>query len=690
MTVIVGDETTSALRVGDLLPTSIYQGDALVWELPRTTLTVEGDTFEPMVELAEGSTATVSWVDENDDVVGTGLTPTITWDDEGPHTVRLLPSVPSDVVTLNLGFHSGQDNGLQSLPPTYHWPTQPVTAIANLQNLPGLRRFMAARTNGTSADPDLYTGPLLGGSLNFAGMTTLEYIECFMADVESVTLTGCTSMIRLCLEACQLTTLDLNPVRHNLRDLRAAFQQTGTLTLTALTGPMEQLYHFCTRRQVLTGMPDLADLPVIRQLWIWRCGVSLDTLTVRSTDDLHSIVLSSDDASGPNNAVRVLDLEGTDWGEMAGAGSAVRIRADQIGLEEIRLDGMTPIGEIRALGNNMSGAALDSLTTTIDGWGTSNGLLRIQSNTGRVGASGYAAVQNLIGRGWTVNYTSPTAATVTTTTLPALTEGLPINTALAATGDGTITWAVTAGTLPAGLTLDAAGSLTGTPTTPGAYDFTVTATNFVGSDAQQYTGTVAEPGETPLWEDTFERANATGFANSGGWFPGPGEADTDVAITDGRLVLTGTESYRRFLHDGGGSLPADIEVEIGFTIATATEPGDGQYWGICNRVNSANNTGCRVVFRNDKNTLRIGSVADASDPGTNISVGGALPSTWNDPGQHILTLRSVGTTHTVLADGVQIASRSFSTNSTLVGGAVGFVGEPQGRAWDYIRVFPAT
>ena len=39
------------------------------------------------------------------------------------------------------------------------------------------------------------------------------------------------------------------------------------------------------------------------------------------------------------------------------------------------------------------------------------------------------------------------------------------------------TYAVTAGTLPAGLTLNADGTITGSPTTPGVYTFIVTATN---------------------------------------------------------------------------------------------------------------------------------------------------------------------------------------------------------------------
>ena len=65
-----------------------------------------------------------------------------------------------------------------------------------------------------------------------------------------------------------------------------------------------------------------------------------------------------------------------------------------------------------------------------------------------------------------------------------------MNVTLAATGTTPITYAVTAGTLPAGLALSSAGALTGTPTTAGAYDFTVTVSNVEGTDTQNFSGTV--------------------------------------------------------------------------------------------------------------------------------------------------------------------------------------------------------
>jgi hypothetical protein len=79
------------------------------------------------------------------------------------------------------------------------------------------------------------------------------------------------------------------------------------------------------------------------------------------------------------------------------------------------------------------------------------------------------------------------APTITTSaTLPTGEQGIAYNQSLAATGgSGGYQWAVTAGALPAGLTLGAGGSLTGTPTVSGNFSFTVQVTDSAGSAVTQ-------------------------------------------------------------------------------------------------------------------------------------------------------------------------------------------------------------
>ena len=95
------------------------------------------------------------------------------------------------------------------------------------------------------------------------------------------------------------------------------------------------------------------------------------------------------------------------------------------------------------------------------------------------------------------NGTVKIAPTITTTeSLPDGEVGTVYSQTLTATGDPTITWNVTSGTLPAGLTLDTnTGTISGTPTTANTYNFTVTATNDSGNDSKQFSLTI-DPKQT--------------------------------------------------------------------------------------------------------------------------------------------------------------------------------------------------
>ncbi|MDR1638942.1 MAG: S-layer homology domain-containing protein [Clostridiales bacterium] len=79
----------------------------------------------------------------------------------------------------------------------------------------------------------------------------------------------------------------------------------------------------------------------------------------------------------------------------------------------------------------------------------------------------------------------PAKPSITTSSLTDGTVGEDYSYTLEATGDGTIKW--TATNLPAGLTLSESGILSGTPTTAGSSQVTVTAKNDVDSDSAELT-----------------------------------------------------------------------------------------------------------------------------------------------------------------------------------------------------------
>ncbi|MBE7184515.1 MAG: autotransporter domain-containing protein [Methylobacterium mesophilicum] len=135
------------------------------------------------------------------------------------------------------------------------------------------------------------------------------------------------------------------------------------------------------------------------------------------------------------------------------------------------------------------------------------------------------------------NIQAPTIA-VTPSTIPQPQVGSSYSVNLGASG-GTAPYAfaITAGTLPAGLSLNAGGALSGTPTQGGSYNFTVAATDsstgtgapFTGT--QQYTGTVLAPA---------------------------------IVLSPGAVpAATGGQSYSQSLTASGGTAPYSYAVTAG-------------------------------------------------------------------------------------------------------------------------------
>jgi hypothetical protein len=86
----------------------------------------------------------------------------------------------------------------------------------------------------------------------------------------------------------------------------------------------------------------------------------------------------------------------------------------------------------------------------------------------------------------TVNAGTPPSLTITSTALPKGAQGAAYFQSLAASGGtGSVTWAVTTGSLPGGLTLSPGGVLSGTPTVNGTFTFSVTATDQASNTASQ-------------------------------------------------------------------------------------------------------------------------------------------------------------------------------------------------------------
>ncbi|MFG6281045.1 Ig domain-containing protein [Microbacterium sp. 5K110] len=307
---------------------------------------------------------------------------------------------------------------------------------------------------------------------------------------------------------------------------------------------------------------------------------------------------------------------------------------------------------------------------------------------------------------WTFANQAPAAAevapVVTTTSLNALTKDSAFSQTVVATGTAPITWAVTAGSLPAGLSLDAAtGAITGTPTAAGAYSFTLTATNGAGSDDQAFSGTVA--GTAPV-EPTGSDANKVTI-------PAPVEGATTVTVPAGVANANKTlqawawsepTNLGQVTTDANGDATVDVSsLPSGTTHTIAlTQPGDSTFavlaWGTVTLAGKAPATDdvdltaavtasdlwslnaektqvdFGAVARDQSTTKALGKVTVVDD--RNVLKGWDLGASWtafsNASGDEIptsaLTLAPKAYTGYTLIDGVTLGTGTKIAQSSAV------------------------
>src|SRR5205814_3743619 len=142
--------------------------------------------------------------------------------------------------------------------------------------------------------------------------------------------------------------------------------------------------------------------------------------------------------------------------------------------------------------SSANGTSIQAVTWKLGGAGSLSGQTPTSAtynapssgNTGTATVTATSVTDSAKSASVTINVTP--APSVTTTSLPAGTQGTAYSQTVATSGGaGMVTLAVSSGGLPAGLSMDSSGHITGTPTGPsGTTSFTVKATDSSSAGAQ--------------------------------------------------------------------------------------------------------------------------------------------------------------------------------------------------------------
>lgn len=249
----------------------------------------------------------------------------------------------------------------------------------------------------------------------------------------------------------------------------------------------------------------------------------------------------------------------------------------------------------------------------------------------------------------------------TDSTIANMIYGQAYSDSVAASGYPTVTYSISAGTLPSGITLNAStGAISGTSTTAGSYSFTVKAENAAGNVTQLFTDDLYV---TPAWTDntlvafTYNTAYSDQVVATGSptYTISSGTLPTGLSLNSSTGAVTGTPTYY-----GAYS----------FTIQAANETGSvtQSFSGAINKAPTWDDETLAdalydTAYSDSLSTLSYPvatfSVTSGSLPtGLTLSSSGTLSGTSTATGNHNFTITATN------SEGSISKSFSFNVNRT--------------------------
>ena len=284
---------------------------------------------------------------------------------------------------------------------------------------------------------------------------------------------------------------------------------------------------------------------------------------------------------------------------------------------------------------------------------------------------------------------------VSTSTLPNGTVGTAYTQTLAATG-GTppYTWSVSAGTLPAGLTLNTTtGVISGTPSVASSSSFTVKVQDTLGATATQPLSIVVNPSAAPLTISTTTLSSgtvgttysqtlaATGgtapytWSVSTGTLPAGLTLNTTTGVISGTPSVAGSSSFTLKVTDAS-SASASQSITLTVTSAGAAGPYNYTYDEVGRLIAMTDSAGNAVQYDYDA----VGNLIAIKRPGaSSVSIIDFTPDTGTNGTGVTITGTGFSTTpslNTVNFNGLGATVNSATVNQLVVTAPVGVSSGP--------------
>jgi hypothetical protein len=227
--------------------------------------------------------------------------------------------------------------------------------------------------------------------LDFTDFINLNTIECYQSsNLEDIILSNTPSLRRLCIEQCNVESLDLSqsPL---LEDLRGALNNYPTIDFGSIG---ENLWHICIRDNNFSNstlLNNMSQFPNIEELYIWNDN-QRGTLTIPSSGTTNTIWFNIN-----NNEYTVINFNGA----LQNDTEIARIEITNNSISQIMIDDCDQISYFDVRNNSLDESQVNYILQTLDNLDRREGFINITGNV-PPSTSGLIYVSNLESKGWEV------------------------------------------------------------------------------------------------------------------------------------------------------------------------------------------------------------------------------------------------------------------------------------------------